>query len=168
MVKEIKGEGFILRKIKKSDFDSWWKNINDPVIAKNFITNPRNKKEAINEFNSKLKKDKTSDNFIIDINGEAVGEIGLHDIIPKLKAKISAWIGKEFRGKGIGTKATKLICNYGFKKYKLRRIYGNARAYNKMSPRVLKKCGFKLEGIQRKNTLKNGKYYDDFLYARVK
>ena len=89
-------------------------------------------------------------------------------IIPKLKAKISAWIGKNEREKGIMTSATKLLVEYGFKKHKLRRIYANVRTYNKPAVHVLEKCGFKLEGIQKKNALKNGKYYDDFLYAKIK
>lgn len=168
MVKEIKGKGFILRRIKKSDFENWWKNINDKTIAKNFITNPRNLKEARKEFNKKIKYGKGNDNFVIEVDKGAVGEIGLHYIIPKLKAILSFWIGKDYRNKGIVTSATKLIMDYGFKKHKLRRIYANVRVYNKASARVLEKCGFKLEGIQRKNVLKNGKYYDDFLYARVR
>lgn len=168
MVKKIKGKGFILRKIKRSDFNSWWENINNPVITKNFITNPRNLKEAKKEFNEKLKDKKDRDSFVIDIDGKAVGGIGLHEIIPKLKAKLSYWLGGDYRGSEVMTNATKLIVNHGFKKHKLRRIYGSVREYNKASARVLEKCGFKLEGIQRKNVLKNGKYYDDFLYARVR
>ncbi len=164
----MKGKGFILRRIKRNDFDSWWENINDKKITKNFITNPRNKKEAREEFNSKLKSNKGSDSFIIDVGGKAIGGIGLHEIIPKLKAKISFWVGKDYRHRGIATNATKLIVNHGFKKHKLRRIYANVRVYNKPSARVLKKSGFKLEGIQKKNALKRGKYYDDYLYAKTK
>jgi RimJ/RimL family protein N-acetyltransferase len=167
-MEKIKGKGFILRRIKKSDFDSWWKNINDKTIAKNFVTNPRNLREAKKEFNDKLKGKKDSDSFIIDVGGKAIGGIGLHNIILKLKAKISFWVGKDYRGKGIATTATKLIVNHGFRKLKLRRIYANVREYNKASARVLKKNGFKLEGIQKKNVLKSGKYYDDYLYAKTK
>jgi len=54
------------------------------------------------------------------------------------------------------------------KKYKLRRIEARARTYNKSSARVLEKAGFKLESILRKNVLKDGKLYDDFLYARLR
>lgn len=168
MVKEIKGKGFILRRIKRSDFDSWWKNINDKTITRNFRTNPRNLKEAKKEFNRKFSKKNKNDFFVIDIGGEVAGEIGLHYIVPKLKAMLSIWVGKNYRNKRIATNATKLITNYGLKKHKLRRIYSNVREYNKASVRVLEKCDFKLEGIQRKNVLKEGKYYDDYLYARVR
>ncbi len=39
---------------------------------------------------------------------------------------------------------------------------------DKPSARVLEKAGFKREGILKKNVLKGGKLYDDFLYARVR
>ena len=168
MVDKLKGKGFILRRIKKSDFNSWWENLNDKIIARNFRTNPKNIKEARKEFNWKFNKKNKDDFFAIEVEGNVVGGIGLHYIVPRLKAIISSWIGKKYRNKGIVTNATKLIVNYGFKKHKLKRIWANVRTYNKASARVLEKCGFKLEGIQKKNVLKNGKYYDDFLYAKIK
>lgn len=168
----LKGKNFILRKIKKSDFDSWAGNIIDKVIDKNFVTNPRNLKEAEKEFRDKLKenrkKKKDSDDFVIETNSMAVGEIGLHLIIPNLSAKVDYWIGKDYRGKGIVTNALRLIVDYGFKKHRLRRVYAQTRTFNKASARVLEKAGFKLEGIKRKDVLKDGQYYDNFLYARVR
>jgi len=41
------------------------------------------------------------------------------------------------------------------KKYKLKRLEGWCRTFNKPSARVLEKSGFKLEGILRKNKCKN-------------
>ena len=166
----LKSKKFILRNIKKSDFESYAKNIIDEDILKNFISSPSNLKQAKKDFGELLswKKRKNSDLFVIDVYGEVAGVIELLEIIPKLKAKLSYWLGKRYRGKGIMTKAVKLASKYGFDKYKLRRIYAQGRIYNKASARVLEKAGFKLEGIQRKNALKNGKYYDDFLYAKTR
>ncbi len=168
----VQGEKFILRRVRKNDFESWAANIIDKEIYKNFVTNPRNLREARKEFREKIlagkKKGKDSDDFIIDMDGKAVGEIGLHLIISRLSAKVDYWIGKEHRGKGIITEALKILVYYGFKKYGLRRIYAQARTFNKSSARVLEKAGFQLEGIKRKDVLKDGKYYDSFLYARIR
>lgn len=169
---KLKEGTFTLRRIKKSGFESWAGQIIDPVIYKNFVTNPRNLREARKEFRGKIleqkKRKKDFDDFVIDIDGKAVGETGLHLIIPKLSAKVDFWIGKSYRGKGIITQALNIVVNYGFRKYGLRRIYAQTRTFNKASARVLEKSGFKLEGIKRKDVLKDGEYYDNFLYARVR
>jgi len=66
------------------------------------------------------------------------------------------------------TKAGKMATKYFFEKYKLRRISGNVRTFNKASARVMEKSGYKLEGILRKNKLKEGKFMDDMVYSKVR
>jgi len=60
------------------------------------------------------------------------------------------------------------LTNYAFKKYKLVRIETHLRSYNIASERVLEKNGFELEGVKRKSTKKNGRYYDDLMYSEIK
>ena len=170
----IKDKNFTLRHPILKDLSSYYDNKNDKLIAKNmvFFNQPYKlndaKKELIEIIKNNNKRIITEETFIIDINKKAVGEIQICNIIPKFKAKLSYWIGKNYRGKGIATKTVKLITKYGFRKYKLKRIIANVRTFNKASVGVLEKAGYKLEGTLRKNVLKNGKYYDDFIYAMVK
>ena len=91
--------------------------------------------------------------------------ITLGEIIRDHKAWIGYWLGSDYRGKGIMTLAIKKITDYGFKRYKLRRIEASVATFNKASTIILEKCGYKLEGTMKKNRLKNGKYYDEYLYA---
>jgi RimJ/RimL family protein N-acetyltransferase len=51
---------------------------------------------------------------------------------------------------------------------KLKRLTAKVFLPNKASARVLEKNGFKLEGILKKDLAKGGKYYDVYLFARVK
>lgn len=83
------------------------------------------------------------------------------------KGTITYNIGEKYRGQGIVSEAVKLLTNYAFKKYKLVRIDANLRSYNIASKRVLEKNGFELEGIKRKNTKKNKRYYDDLIYSKI-
>tara|TARA_Y100000034_G_scaffold129085_1_gene184877 strand:- start:12 stop:512 length:501 start_codon:yes stop_codon:yes gene_type:complete len=164
----IKTKDFILRAAKKEDVDSLWENYNDEEVARN-MTTMETEKEFKDEWKKGFgKEDRDSDRFVIEIDGMAVGKMTLRHIIPKLKGTVSSWIGKDHRGKGIMTKAKVLACDYWFKKYKLRRIDARTREYNKAAQRSLEKAGFKFEGVMKKNVLKNGRYYDDYLYARVR
>lgn len=169
---QMKTKEYKLRRPKKEDLQSYYENKNDKAVDKGFwrFRYPYSEKQAKKDLDKLIKKNQKKDHdvFIIDVGGEVAGEIGLTEIIPKLKAKIHYWLGKKHRGKGIMTKATKEIVKYGFEKYELRRIFGRARKENKASQKVLEKAGFKLEGVLRKNFLKHGKYTDDFMYAIVK
>lgn len=157
------GSCFVLRRARKRDINNWYSLQQEKEIKKNFMTVPRTLKEAQNELLSK-----NSDGFVIDVAGECAGGIGIHDITPNHKATISFWLAKKHRGKGIMTEAVKLVTDYAFKKYKLQRIQGYCRTFNKASAKVMEKAGYKLEGILRKNKLKNGKYLDDMIWAKVK
>jgi [ribosomal protein S5]-alanine N-acetyltransferase len=161
----LKSHNFILRPAKKSDLQSWFRNYQDKDTARNFMSIPKNLKEAEKEL---FEKNKDSEGFVIDVNGEAVGGIGVHDIVKGHKATMSFWIAKKCRGKGVMTKAVNLVTKYFFRKYKLKRIDGNVRTFNKASARVMEKAGYKLEGILRKNKLKNGKFMNDMVFAKVK
>lgn len=170
-----RGKGFILRHIKLSDAEDYFECSNDREAKKGFMSTPKNINEAkkevkkhISEYN---KKKPTGEIFAIEINDEFAGWVEISHLNREHlehKASVGYCIHPKFRGKGITTNAVKLITKYGFKKYKLKRIEGWCRTFNKASARVLKKAGFKLEGILRKNKFKNGKYLDDIIWARIK
>ncbi len=166
---------FVLRRYKDGDQKSLVKNINHKEIFDNTsaIPHPYTLENANNWIKRcrKLYKQKEpkSVNFAIDYRGNVIGSIGFHKIDRKHKrAEIGYWLGKEYWGFGIMTKAVRQTINYGFKKLKLKRIYAYVFAHNKASTRVLEKCGFKLEGCLKKHFLKNGKYVDAFVYGKIR
>jgi RimJ/RimL family protein N-acetyltransferase len=71
-------------------------------------------------------------------------------------------------GQGIGTKAIRDICSFVFKNTDIIRIFAEPFAQNAASCRVLEKAGFSLEGILRKNAVKNGEIIDTKIYALIK
>ncbi len=171
----IKTKDFILRPIKLSDAKIFFEAEQDKEAKRNFMTTPETIKqveEDIKDEVSQYKKNKpTSEKFTIEFDKRCAGWIAINQLnTPFLehKAKIDFCLHPNFRGKGIVSKALKEVTKYAFKKYKLKRIEGWCRTYNKASQRVLEKNGYKLEGILRKNKCKNGKYLDDAIWAIVK
>lgn len=141
MKKTIKTKEFVLRPLHINDAENIYLFQQDAEAKKNLAWIPdsieRVKKDIIAE-----QKKKDRETLAIDIDGQAVGEITLSMIIPNYKGKLGFWIAKEYRGKGIMTKAVKLATDYWFRKYNLRRIYANTRKWNKSSARVLEKSRF--------------------------
>ncbi len=106
----------------------------------------------------------------IDVEGKAVGSIGLFikDDVSCKSAELGYWLGEEYWGKGIITEAIKQICNIGFEKYNLVRIFAEPFANNIGSRRVLEKSGFVLEGILKKSVYKNDVIIDSCIYAQIR
>lgn len=165
---KLKGKGLLLRPLTVKDAQGYMECHQDKEAKKNFRSVPKNLAEAKKEVKANLKESKK---FAIEVDGEFAGFISL-----KLNShptyKHSAIVGyglhSDFRGRGLATKALKLITAYGFNKLKLKRITGYCRGYNKASARVLEKAGYKLEGILKKNKFMHGKYVDDMIWAKVK
>lgn len=100
---------------------------------------------------------------IIDINkDELIGNIGLHQINHiNRTATLGIFIGSEdYRSKGYGTEAIKLLLDYGFNYLNLNNIELGLLSCNERALKCYKKCGFKECGRRRKSHFINGKYYD--------
>jgi len=165
----IKAKDLTLRPITLSDAQGYLECHKDKEAQKNFSHCPKNLKEAREE----IKKDSTRESrtWVIEVNGEFAGFIHLRGTnVPRYKHSSIMGYGlhPKFRGRGLATKATKLVTSYGFNKLKLVRIAAMCRSYNQASARVLEKAGYKLEGIMKKNKFKDGKYLDDMIWAKVK
>lgn len=160
---------FTLRPWNINDLDSLVSNANNKKIAQ-YMTDqfPHpytiEKGKAFIEFAT---KGSPLHIFAIDINGKAVGGIGVHpqmDIQCK-NAELGYWLAEPFWGKGIVTKAIGQMIDYGFKNFDIDRIFARPFGTNKGSQRVLEKSGFVLEARFEKTLFKNGEYLDELVYA---
>lgn len=102
-------------------------------------------------------------------DGLLIGGIGLHDYEPGKthKTEIGYWLAKPFWNQGIMTRVVSRISRYALEELSLVRLTAHVFAGNTGSFRVLEKCGFQREGTLRKHYLKDGKYLDGILYAKL-
>ena len=108
--------------------------------------------------------------FAIDINGGAVGSIGIfpQSDIHEKSTEIGYWLSEKYWRNGIITRAIGDIIDCGFKTFDIVRIYARPFPSNKNSQRVLEKAGFKLEARLKNALYKNGEYIDEMIYAKLK
>src|SRR5262245_25920200 len=85
--------------------------------------------------------------FAIDIDGRAVGGIGLHpqQDIYKKNAELGYWLAEPYWGKGIIPTAIGQMIEYAFTNFAINRIFARPFGTNLRSQRVLEKTGFVLE-----------------------
>jgi ribosomal-protein-alanine N-acetyltransferase len=84
------------------------------------------------------------------------------------KDEIGYWLGKPFWGQGIMPVVVQEYCKHLFDNIGLIRIEATIFYRNSGSERVLQKCGFELEGINKKAYKKAEGYLDGKMYALVK
>ena len=115
-------------------------------------------------------KKETQYSWAITINDKAIGSIGVFrkENIHSRTAEMGYYIAEEYWGKGIGTIAIKQARDYIFSKTNIIRIFSEPFSSNIASCRILEKSGFFLEGILRKNAVKNGVIIDTKIYSIIK
>ncbi|MFP3153371.1 GNAT family N-acetyltransferase [Lachnospiraceae bacterium ZAX-1] len=108
--------------------------------------------------------------WAIHLDGKTIGSIGVFrkENIHYRTAEIGYYIAESYWGRGIVTNAVKEACEYVFANTDIIRIFAEPFSYNAASCKVLEKSGFTLEGVLKKNAVKNGEVIDMNLYSLVK
>ena len=100
--------------------------------------------------------------------GKYIGECILNHINHLHKvANITYWIKKEYSGKGLATRAVKLIAKFGFESLGLRRLEIFMEPENIASIRVAEKAGAVKEGVLRNRILANEDSKDAIMYSLI-
>jgi RimJ/RimL family protein N-acetyltransferase len=109
-------------------------------------------------------------NFAIDLDGEAIGGIGFERMtdVHRMTAEVGYWIAEPFWGRGIASLALAQATAYGFDTLGLERIQAMVFEGNAASMRVLEKNGFEFEGRLRRYILKESRFLDAMMYARLR
>lgn len=113
------------------------------------------------ERNSRVRADSVEFAVIRLTGRELIGFGGLFDITRALTATLFVGIGERGdRGKGYGTEATRLICEYGFFFRSLHTIKVEVNSYNRSAIKLYDRLGFRMAGRIRGAILLNGNRYD--------
>lgn len=160
---------FYLRPWDIKDVGSLVKYANNPLIAKN-LTNkfpyPYTESDG-RRFINMATQDKPIHVFAIDIEGEAIGGIGIHpqDDVYCKNAELGYWLAQPFWGHGIISRAIEQVIDIAFALFEIERIYARPFGTNIASQRVLEKNHFILEARFEKTFFKNNEMLDEYVYG---
>jgi ribosomal-protein-serine acetyltransferase len=105
----------------------------------------------------------------IFVNGTIVGTTGIISINKvNLVGEIGYWIAENSQGKGLITRSTEKIIEFGFKELKLNRIEIRVILENKPSQLIAERLGFTKEGILRQAFNLNEHFHDHVVYSKLK
>ncbi len=119
--------------------------------------------------NAKKRRVNLEHNYAILYCGKLVGGCGIKvNQHRNFIGEIGYFLDKEFWGKGIVTRAVKILEKIGFNELKLKRIEILMDPENKASEKVAIKCGYNKEGTMKKALQNKNKFSNCHLYAKTR
>ena len=153
----LETERLILRGFTYDDIEKYLRFFSDPDVQKYLgdLAIPKDSKSArqwVDNMNGRCLKSKLVITWCIELKSkkEVVGRIDLGGFIRKSMADIAYYLSKEYWNKGIMSEAVEEVVKFGFEQLGLHRIQTTVLPENIYSLRILKKNGFREEGLLRK------------------
>ncbi|WP_425446497.1 GNAT family N-acetyltransferase [Dethiothermospora halolimnae] len=165
----LKGKKVKLRGIEKEDVKLAYKYMNDPEVILNLtpsIPYPMTLDREMDWYENQ-KKSKDTYNFAIEAieEGIYIGGCGINTLDLKNGVVIvGIFIGnKDYRSKGYGTEAMKLLIDFIFNQINVNKVQLVVYGFNERAIKSYKKNGFIEEGRIRQRIFRNGKYHDEIV-----
>ena len=170
---EIFYEGIVLRPWSVRDAAGLASIANNKKIADNLrdgFAFPYSLNDSKNWLNLIMPDNLPPRFFAITFDNCLAGSIGIvskTDIYRK-NFEIGYFLGEEYWGRGIATKAIKATTSYAFKDFDIVRVYAEPFADNPGSRKALEKAGYIHEASLKRNVIKNGIIKDSCIYSVLK
>ncbi|MEN3034036.1 MAG: GNAT family protein [Aquificaceae bacterium] len=165
-------EGLIIRRLLPEDvterYLSW---LRDPEVTQ-FLEMRWSSYtlEELREYVKELSKSKTDFLMGIFVKDLHIGNVKIGSINPfHRNADIGIIIGeREFRNKGIGTKAIMMATDFAFNELNINHLLAGAYSQNQASIKAFQKAGYSIAGRLKNRVFYKGSYIDVILMERLK
>jgi RimJ/RimL family protein N-acetyltransferase len=154
-------EDVLLREVTEGDLPIFFEQQRDPAanrMAAFTVKDPADGAAFTAKW-AKILGDDSITKRIILFGGQVAGNIGAFVAPWSGKLEVTYWIGREFWGKGIATKALAVFLSA----VKARPLCARAAKDNIASLRVLEKCGFTITGYERGFANARGAEIEEFV-----
>ncbi len=104
--------------------------------------------------------------WLLKADENVIGNISVRNINRRmLTAEIGYGVAAEARGNGYATEAVRLVTQKAFTQSPLRKLIAYVHQENRASRRVLRKVGYKPEGVLREHYVVNGMPVNEIIYG---
>jgi RimJ/RimL family protein N-acetyltransferase len=102
-------------------------------------------------------------------NGRLLGSVGIvHVDRQEGRCELGYWMARDSRGRGLATRAVRLLSGWTFENLSVDRIEIHAEPENAASRRVAERAGFTLEGVLRSYLVNKGLRRDAASYSLLR
>lgn len=106
----------------------------------------------------------------ISVNGQLAGCIGVTrgEFEYQKSGEVGYWVAQEFWRKGIASLALMQMSDYVFSNTDIVRLFASVFSGNAASMGLLLNCGFTQEAVLQKAIYKNGQFYNNHIFAKLR
>lgn len=161
----------VLRQLERADADDWYSYLALPQVFQHTSWNLGSAKDLSRLFNlfDSASEDSERRLAIIDkLQDRLIGTIGFHTVSNANKtAEIAYDIAPSHWGLGIASAVCDAVTRWAFSSYGFVRVQATVLHTNSQSENVLKRCGFRREGLLRSYRMVRGTPGDFVLYSKL-
>ena len=167
----IEGRLVRLRAFEQSDLDANHAFVNDYATLRDMLARmplPASYEDERRWLDQQSSYTRGEYQFAVeDGGGDLVGRCGLTRVDWKNRlGEIGMMIGAPYRGRGYGTEALGLLCDFAFSEMNLHKLKVSVFAFNAAAIRCYEKNGFTRESLLRAEIFRAGAYQDVVELAR--
>jgi RimJ/RimL family protein N-acetyltransferase len=159
MEKVAMADDIVLRDVTDDDLPIFFEQQLDPEAnyMAAFTSKDPTDRDAFMAHWVRIRADETIINRTVVYDGQVAGSVASFEDDGRLE--VTYWLGREFWGKGIATRALAALLEY----QTTRPIYARAAKDNAASLRVLQKCGFVITGEDKGYANARGEVIEEYL-----
>jgi len=159
----LQGERVLLRPLRRADTEilhAYWSDLGMSTRASN--RPPRTYTvEATQAMFDDFAKQESMVRFVIEVDGEVVGDCSLHDIDTHNRTcEVGISIGRPHWSRGYGQESLRLLVDFAFKHHNMHRVALEVLADDPRAVTCYRKVGFIEEGRLRQRDWRAGTYHD--------
>jgi putative acetyltransferase len=160
----------VVRRAEPDDFEAFWRAFKDESVYSGTLQTPFPSREA---WRKRLAEPVEGDYLLVAcINGEVVGNAGLHQSSKRPRRAHAMWIGmtvrEDLQGKGVGTALMQALVDLADGWLNVFRLELTVFVDNRRAIALYRKFGFEIEGTHKAYALRAGEYVDAHFMARIR
>lgn len=169
----LEGSRVLLRPLRESDAKTIYMFARDPEVQRYTLLpspyRPSDSRRYVRMSRSKKWVGKCIARAIVPKPGKIIaGVISLDLNGENRRCYVGYWLARPFWGRGLAKESLQLMLQLAFETLGMNKVTSSVMHPNVRSFKLLEWAGFKPEGRQRRQILKNGEWYDELLYGLLK
>jgi [ribosomal protein S5]-alanine N-acetyltransferase len=164
----------LLRPALPSDVPALVELLNDPVVHRGTlrVPYPYRRADALAYLRRLRKQLRGGSQLSLQIvrrsDGRLVGGIGFHDLSPPESCEVGYWVGAPYRRKGYASEALDRMLRAAYGPLGLHRVTAGVFPFNRASMAVVRRAGFRREGLARESHQKEGRWVSEVRFGRLR